>query len=114
VLKEMLSRCGRELKSSFVFSVSCNDENKSSSKSVGAPVFLFIYLFCIIFFKCQLEVTLSELNQEPLNNPQISESTCWCYIKSCHGKNTDRSHSKKCWVVSTQIWVKYGQTQMMG
>jgi len=21
---------------------------------------------------------------------------------------------KKCWVVSTQIWVKYGQTQMMG
>jgi len=23
-------------------------------------------------------------------------------------------HSKKCWVVSTQIWVKYGQTQMLG
>jgi len=22
-------------------------------------------------------------------------------------------HSKKCWVVSTQIWVKYGQTQML-
>jgi len=21
---------------------------------------------------------------------------------------------KKCWVVSTQIWVKYGQTQMLG
>jgi len=25
-----------------------------------------------------------------------------------------RLHSKKCWVVSTQIWVKYGQTQMFG
>jgi len=25
-----------------------------------------------------------------------------------------RLHSKKCWVVSTQIWVKYGQTQMLG
>jgi len=23
-------------------------------------------------------------------------------------------HSKKCWVGSTQIWVKYGQTQMLG
>jgi len=23
-------------------------------------------------------------------------------------------HSEKCWVVSTQIWVKYGQTQMLG
>jgi len=23
-------------------------------------------------------------------------------------------HSKKRWVVSTQIWVKYGQTQMLG
>jgi len=23
-------------------------------------------------------------------------------------------HSKKCWVVSTQIWVKCGQTQMLG
>jgi len=23
-------------------------------------------------------------------------------------------HSTKCWVVSTQIWVKYGQTQMLG
>jgi len=23
-------------------------------------------------------------------------------------------HSKKCWVVSTQIWVKNGQTQMLG
>jgi len=22
-------------------------------------------------------------------------------------------HSKKCWVISTQIWVKYGQTQML-
>jgi len=22
--------------------------------------------------------------------------------------------SKKCWVVSTQIWVKYGLTQMLG
>jgi len=21
---------------------------------------------------------------------------------------------EKCWVVSTQIWVKYGQTQMLG
>jgi len=21
---------------------------------------------------------------------------------------------KKCWVASTQIWVKYGQTQMLG
>jgi len=24
------------------------------------------------------------------------------------------THSKQCWVVSTQIWVKYGQTQMLG
>jgi len=23
-------------------------------------------------------------------------------------------HSKKCWVVSIQIWAKYGQTQMLG
>jgi len=23
-------------------------------------------------------------------------------------------HSKQCWVVWTQIWVKYGQTQMLG
>jgi len=23
-------------------------------------------------------------------------------------------HSKKCWVVSTQIWGKYGQTRMLG
>jgi len=23
-------------------------------------------------------------------------------------------HSKKCWVVLTQFWVKYGQTQMFG
>jgi len=23
-------------------------------------------------------------------------------------------HTKNCWVVSTQIWVKYGETQMMG
>jgi len=23
-------------------------------------------------------------------------------------------HSKKCWVVSTQIWVNYGQIQMLG
>jgi len=23
-------------------------------------------------------------------------------------------HSKQCWVVLTQIWVKYGQTQMSG
>jgi len=23
-------------------------------------------------------------------------------------------YSKKCWVDSTQIWVKYGQTQMLG
>jgi len=27
---------------------------------------------------------------------------------------TRRLHSKKCWVVSTQICVKYGQTQMLG
>jgi len=24
------------------------------------------------------------------------------------------THSKQCWVVSTPIWVKYGQTQMLG
>jgi len=29
-------------------------------------------------------------------------------------RNTQMLHSKKCWVVSTQIWVKYGQTQMLG
>jgi len=23
-------------------------------------------------------------------------------------------HSKNCWVVLTQIWVEYGQTQMLG
>jgi len=23
-------------------------------------------------------------------------------------------HSKKCWVVLTQFWVKYGQTQTLG
>jgi len=23
-------------------------------------------------------------------------------------------HYKKCWVISTQSWVKYGQTQMLG
>jgi len=23
-------------------------------------------------------------------------------------------HSKKCWVVLTQLWVKYGQTQPLG
>jgi len=23
-------------------------------------------------------------------------------------------HSKQCWVVLTQIWVKYGQNQMLG
>jgi len=23
------------------------------------------------------------------------------------------NYSKKCWVVSSQIWVKYGQTQMV-
>jgi len=28
------------------------------------------------------------------------------------GKNC--THSKQCWVVSTKIWVKYGQTQMLG
>jgi len=26
----------------------------------------------------------------------------------------ERLHSKKSWVVSTQIWVKYGPTQMLG
>jgi len=26
----------------------------------------------------------------------------------------ENSYSKKCWVVSTQIWVKYGQAQMLG
>jgi len=26
----------------------------------------------------------------------------------------NRLHSKQCWVISTQIWVKYGQTQMLG
>jgi len=25
-----------------------------------------------------------------------------------------RMHSKKCWFVSTQIWVKFGRTQMLG
>jgi len=25
-----------------------------------------------------------------------------------------RLHSKKCWIVSNQIWVKYGQAQMLG
>uniref|UniRef100_A0A673MNR7 ATPase H+ transporting accessory protein 1b n=1 Tax=Sinocyclocheilus rhinocerous TaxID=307959 RepID=A0A673MNR7_9TELE len=25
-----------------------------------------------------------------------------------------RLHSKKCWVVSTQLWVKYGLTQLLG
>jgi len=25
-----------------------------------------------------------------------------------------RPHSKKCWVVLTQFWVKYGQTQPLG
>jgi len=25
-----------------------------------------------------------------------------------------RLHSKKCWVVLTQFWVKYGQTQNVG
>jgi len=24
------------------------------------------------------------------------------------------THSKQCWVVLTQMWVKYGQTQMLG
>jgi len=24
------------------------------------------------------------------------------------------AHSKQCWVVLTQIWVKYGQKQMLG
>ncbi len=24
------------------------------------------------------------------------------------------SHSKKCWVISTQLWVKYGLTQLLG
>jgi len=28
-----------------------------------------------------------------------------------HYSNT---HSKKCWVISTQIWVKSGQTQLLG
>jgi len=23
-------------------------------------------------------------------------------------------HPKKCWVISSQIWVNYGQTQMLG
>jgi len=23
-------------------------------------------------------------------------------------------HSKKCWVILTQFWVKYGQTQLLG
>jgi len=26
----------------------------------------------------------------------------------------DSTHSKKCWVVLTQFWVKYGQTQPLG
>jgi len=26
----------------------------------------------------------------------------------------NQAHSENCWVVLTQIWVKYGQTQMLG
>jgi len=25
-----------------------------------------------------------------------------------------KKKKKKCWVISTQIWVRYGQTQMLG
>jgi len=28
--------------------------------------------------------------------------------------HSNKLHSKKCWGASTQIWVKYGQTQMLG
>jgi len=35
-----------------------------------------------------------------------------CFLPLC--VKTPQQHSKKCWVVSTQIWLKYGQTQMLG
>jgi len=37
------------------------------------------------------------------------------YIVKCYQNiKSYRLHSKQCWVVLTQIWVKYGQTQMLG
>jgi len=32
----------------------------------------------------------------------------------CQGVAMPLLHSKKCWVVLTQVWVKYGQTQPLG
>jgi len=38
---------------------------------------------------------------------------CLKILFYCAVKNRFHS-SKKCWVVSTQIWAKYGQPQMLG
>jgi len=37
------------------------------------------------------------------------------FIQACEIiKGFVNVHSKKCWVVLTQFWVKYGQTQLLG
>jgi len=43
---------------------------------------------------------------EGVGNPNSTAATWpWFVLTQC---------SKQCWVVLTQIWVKYGQTQMLG
>jgi len=41
----------------------------------------------------------------------LNEEYCDVFVP---GRNPKTTHSKKCWVVSTQIWVKYGQTPNVG
>jgi len=36
------------------------------------------------------------------------------FVCLCYALKNPGIHSKKCWVVLTQFWVKYGQTQTLG
>jgi len=67
--------------------------------------------YIIMHYICRFLVT-SEIVCQVLM--QISKCVFNEYISIVIIINDSTLHSKKCWVVLTQFWVKYGQTRNVG
>jgi len=85
-----------------VIFILCHSKNKSCCvrKKTGTTCtvsFLYFYIICS-FIVCNFLAIF------------------WHLVRNCYFMKleTKHVHSKNCWVVLTQLWVKYGQTQMLG
>jgi len=97
---------------------------------IGHMVFFFIIfnqnnypLSCSNIFSSQITCLL-KLDNSPLKKSSLPYYfLLLLFYFSFFAKHTEiiclwhttlNTHSKQCWVVLTQFWVKYGQTQPMG